>query len=129
HSFEVYFLGGAEGLKPVDAFGYVAVVFFRIQKIDHDDFFQSRQLFYQLPHLRFARKWFSIVSITVGSKKRFRFDLFESVHDAVDAKIGRATRPYRAETTYSQKSNRRLRDIGQVSSHPVAFFDADFFQI
>ena len=62
--------------------------------------------------------------VFIHRQKHLGFNLAEAFHNAADAKIGRATRPYRPHTGASQKGSDGLGKVWKQGRYPVTLLNS-----
>ena len=70
----------------------------------------------------------AVVEIAVGGEEHARRHLAEAVEHAVDAEVGRARRPRRAEARRREHRHDRLRQVRHEAGDPVTRADAELAQ-
>ena len=84
---------------------------------------ERRELALQFGHQVHAVVRGSIVPVPVDREEDPELDLPETVHDAADAELGRATRPDRPQAGRGEERDQGLGDVGHEGDDPVAATD------
>src|SRR5215218_2691240 len=121
-------LMGAEKLVPEDHVLQGARVRLVVEVRQDHGLLERGYLLLELRHNLCPVVVLAAVAIAVHREEDLRLYLLEAVHDAARAEVRGATRPDRTYGGDGEQGYDRLRDVRQISHHPVAAIHADLFE-